>query len=126
MKKKYPLWDTEDYTKKYTSIYNDVSKHEDYLMRITVWLGNGYRLTLKVLKKLNPISDYGRLPGNAFADHIIIPFWTFSETSPTFSDYVSFFCKKNERLGQVISTTRKRKGNTISFKETFLVKFLLV
>ena len=35
--------------------------------------------------KFNAISDNRKLPGGAFADHRIIPFQDFPETSPTFS-----------------------------------------
>lgn len=39
-------------------------KHEDYSLRLTVWLGK----TFKGFTKLNPISDYGRPSGYDFAD----------------------------------------------------------
>ena len=39
------LWDREDFTKKYTSIYNNMSNHKDYRLRITVWPGKDYCLT---------------------------------------------------------------------------------
>ena len=61
--------ETEDFTKKYTFIYN-MLKHKDYSLRLTVWLGKAF----KGFTNLNRISDYGRPSGYAFADWIIIPF----------------------------------------------------
>ena len=46
-------------------------------MKITVWLGKDYvwlGKTLEGFTKLNPVSDYGKLSGDAFADRIIIRF----------------------------------------------------
>lgn len=64
MKIQYRIWDTDDFKKKYTPIYNNISKHEDY-----VWQGKDYRMA-----RLNSISDYGKLSGVAFDDLIMIPF----------------------------------------------------
>ena len=79
MKIQYHIWDAEDFKKKYTPIYNNMSKHEDY-----VWQGKDYRMT-----RLNSISDYGKRSGVAFADLIMIPFKILppenSEASLTFS-----------------------------------------
>ena len=61
------LWGTENFAKRYTPIHNDMSKHEDCRLKITVWLGK----TFKGFTKLNPKSDYRKLSGDGFADRII-------------------------------------------------------
>ena len=61
------LWGTENFAKKYTPIHNDMSKHKDCRLKITVWLGK----TFEGFTKLNPKSDYGKFSGDDFADCII-------------------------------------------------------
>ena len=68
-------------------------KHEDYFLKITVWLGKDwfcwsvwFGKTFEGFTKVNPISGYGELSGDAFANHITLSFLVFSETFPTFSD----------------------------------------
>ena len=54
----------------YVAVFdNNMSKQKDYRLKITAWLDK----TLHVFTKLNPVSDYGKLSGDSFADHIIIP-----------------------------------------------------
>ena len=53
-------------------------------MKITVLPGK----TIQGFTKVNPISDCRKLSGDAFANCIIISFQVFSETSPTFSEFL--------------------------------------
>ena len=39
MKIQYHIWDTEEFTKKYTLIYINISKLEGYCLKFNVWLG---------------------------------------------------------------------------------------
>ena len=64
-----PWWDRR-FLRKYTSIYNNMSKHEDYRLKTTVWPDK----TFQGYTKLNPICDYGKLSGDAFANRIIMFF----------------------------------------------------
>ena len=54
--------------------------------KTTVWRLQFHQVKLlKGFTNQNPISDHGKLSGDAFVDHIIIPFKVFSETSPVFN-----------------------------------------
>ena len=79
------IYETRKFFKKCTSFYYYISNYEDYALRkITDWLGKIFWGFIK----LNPVSDYGRIFGDAFTCYIIIPFQVFLETSLTFCEAI--------------------------------------
>ena len=69
-------------------------------MKITVWLDK----TFSSFTKLNPISDYGKRSGGAFADCIIIPFLISQKTLRL---PVTIFERFQNPLIPIYSTTLK-------------------
>ena len=63
---------------------------------------------MKGFKKLNPMSDYGKLSGDTFADRIIISFEIFSETSPTSGESLILYYLDSENWYNASTSLRWR------------------